>query len=77
MSDIMLSYSRKDQEKMEQIRDTLRNDNLTVWTDEFLEPGSSNWLKEIEEAIHDSKMVVVVWSPASNESVWVQRELIH
>jgi len=43
--DIFISYSRRDTERMQQIRDGLRAAGLTMWTDEGIEPGTQSWKK--------------------------------
>lgn len=73
--DAFISYSRKDQEILDQLRDDLRIAGLSVWTDEFLEPGTPIWEAEIESAIKDSSCLIVILSPDSYSSVWVRREI--
>jgi len=74
---VFLSYSRKDTALMQRIRDDLRAHQITVWTDEALTPGTDSWNREIEEAIHETKCVVVILSPDSKQSEWVSRELAY
>lgn len=72
---IFLSYSRADSDLMGQVRDGLRTAGLTVWTDETLTPGTPSWKKSIEKAIEDAGALVVLLSPDSKNSEWVEREL--
>lgn len=73
--DAFLSYSRKDVVKMERVRDALRADGLIIWTDEYLEPGTSAWQRSIEQAIRESKSLIVLLSPDAKDSDWVLREI--
>lgn len=70
-----MSYSRKDTSIMRRVRDKLVQDGISVWTDEQLNPGTSSWKNAIESAVRDSDGVVVLMSPDSNQSEWVEREL--
>lgn len=73
--DIFISYSRRDSERMGQVRDTLRGSGLEVWTDEGIEPGTESWKGSISGAIMGCKALVVLFSPDATQSTWVNREL--
>lgn len=73
--DIFISYSRRDNDRMGQVRDTLRESGLEVWTDEGIEPGTESWKGSISTAIKGCKAVVVLFSPDATLSTWVNREL--
>lgn len=73
--DIFISYSRRDTERMGQVRDTLRGSGLEVWTDEGIEPGTESWKGSISSAITGCKALVVLFSPDATQSTWVNREL--
>lgn len=75
--DVFLSYNRADKFAMAQVREALREDGLSVWTDDGLEPGTPNWQSAISEAIRQSKIFLVLLSPNSKESVWVNNEIIY
>lgn len=72
---IFLSYSRKDVQFMAVVRDHLRSQQLQVWTDESLQPGTPDWERAIEQKISTAGCVVVILSPDSRNSEWVSREL--
>jgi len=72
---IFLSYSRKDTDVMQRVRDDLRAAGLTVWTDEELTPGTPSWKSSIERAIENSACLVVLMSPDAKGSQWIEREL--
>jgi hypothetical protein len=73
--DIFLSYSRQDTDLMRRLRDDLRATGLTVWTDEGIEPGSPSWKIVIEDAIRDTRCLIVIFSPGAKASRWVRAEL--
>jgi formylglycine-generating enzyme required for sulfatase activity len=73
--DIFLSYSRRDNDIMQRIRDHLREAGFAVWTDEGIETGTRSWKRAIEEAIRSAECVVCIFSPDANQSEWVRAEL--
>lgn len=73
--DVFLSYSRRDRDKMRVIHDGLVANNLTVWSDEALEPGSPSWRRDVQTAIEGASCVVAILSPDAKESEWVNEEL--
>lgn len=75
MSHIFLSYSRKDTDFMIRLRGHLRANAFEVWTDDRLEPGTPDWVRAIEQAIRESRCMVVILSPDAKESLWVGREI--
>lgn len=75
MADVFLSYSRRDIEFMRRVRKHLEDAGIVVWTDEKLDPGTPAWTKSIEREIRLSRLLVVILSPDSAESIWVEREL--
>ena len=75
MSDIFLSYSHRDMDDMERVRDTLRAGGLAVWTDENLTPGSRNWQNAVQGAIYGAHALAVILTPISQRAVWVEREI--
>jgi hypothetical protein len=74
MSQIFLSYSRKDHRLMTVVKTALVGAGLTVWTDEKLEPGTPVWQRSIESEIQAASCMVVLLSPAAKDSFWVLAE---
>jgi CheY-like chemotaxis protein len=72
---IFLSYCREDNSVMTQVRDYLNRNQLTVWTDEGIKPGTASWKLAIEDAIKKADCVVVVLSPDAYNSKWVRAEM--
>jgi hypothetical protein len=75
MSHIFISYSRNDADIMHRLRDALKAQGCTTWTDEDLRRGVDDWQKEIESAIESAHCLVVVLSSSAKNSPWVRREL--
>jgi TolB protein len=71
-----VSYSRADIEHQRRIVAELRKRGVNAWVDtENLIPGSPAWEREIERSIRGASGVIVLLSPAANDSQWVRREL--
>lgn len=73
--EVFLSYSRKDIELMRQVRETLQDAMLRVWSDEVLEVGTPSWLNAIQKAIENAGCLVGILSPDAKASEWVREEL--
>jgi hypothetical protein len=73
MSDVFVSYSRKDREYVTKIVDVLETRGWSVWWDPTIRPGQY-YDDVIESALTDAKCVVVVWSKNSVGSKWVRTE---
>ncbi|MCC6614713.1 MAG: toll/interleukin-1 receptor domain-containing protein [Anaerolineae bacterium] len=74
-NDVFISYSRRNAEIMRRIRADLRSSGMSVWTDENLQPGTSSWRRAVEAAIRGARCMVVIMTPDSKESEWVEREV--
>lgn len=68
MSQVFLSYSRKDLEFVEKLAGDLKKSGFEVWYDLSGLAGGAHWRREIETAIKNSQYIVVVLSPDSVES---------
>jgi hypothetical protein len=73
--DVFISYGREDAALMQQVEKALLDAGLTIWTDRGIAPGSPSWKAAIEQAILDTRCIVVLFSPDSSESRWVRAEL--
>ena len=73
MADIFISYSRKDREKIAKLAAALEAEGYSVWWDQRIEAGS-RFSNDIEKEINDASNVIVAWSRASVESMWVADE---
>jgi adenylate cyclase len=70
---IFLSYARDDVEAAKQLAGCISEAGHEVWWDRHLH-GGSRFAAEIDKALKNSQAVVVLWSPNSIESAWVQDE---
>lgn len=75
MSHVFISYSHRDTDIMRAIKQRLIDEGLDVWTDENLAWGTPSWVKAVEKAIRQAGAMVVLLSPDSNISTWVDREI--
>ena len=63
-ADIFISYAREDRPRVGPLAQLLEAEGWSVWWDHDLLPGQQ-WHKVIEEALHASQCVIVVWTKAS------------
>lgn len=73
MSDVFISYARKNRDHVRQIADGLTADGYSLWWDTALQ-ASDNYAIKIEKALEATKSVVVCWSEQAKESLWVRAE---
>ena len=75
MNDIFLSYSSKDRERVQQLRDALVDRGLTVFWDLEV-PAGIDWDTWIRQQLNESGCAVVVWSLNSVGSDNVRHEAV-
>jgi len=73
MHDIFISYAKEDNIQAEQLAEALKAKGFDVWYDINI-PTGTTFDNVIEEALDDTKCVVVLWSEHSIESEWVKVE---
>jgi hypothetical protein len=73
MSDIFLSYSSSDRARAALLARALETRGWSVWWDRTIPPGRE-YDEVIEEALAETRCVVVLWSKASAASSWVKNE---
>ncbi len=73
MARIFLSYAREDDAWAERIAVSLEQAGHDVWWDREISAGSS-FSNEIDSALQDAELVVVLWSQHSIRSNWVRDE---
>ncbi len=71
--DVFLSYKREDRDRVEHIKAALEDLNLSTWHDRHLRPGQ-HYPSELEERLHEAKIVLVHWSTPASRSPWVLHE---
>lgn len=73
MARIFLSYARDDSAWAERIAAALEEAGHDVWWDREISAGAS-FSNEIDDALSDSELIVVLWSKNSIKSDWVRDE---
>ena len=73
MANVFLSYAREDEAAAKQLAEGIRGAGHEVWWDRHIQ-GGSRFSTEIDRALKSAEAVVVLWSPASVDSAWVQDE---
>ncbi|MEO8657250.1 MAG: SUMF1/EgtB/PvdO family nonheme iron enzyme [Bryobacteraceae bacterium] len=73
MSDIFISYARKDRDRARRLVEVFEAEGWSVWWDHTLLAGEQ-WSDVIEEALDAASCVVVLWSAESKKSHWVKTE---
>lgn len=74
MSHIFISYSRQDQDYVTQLAQVLESHRLPVGLDDRINYGNE-WPREIQRHLDACLAFVLVMSPRSRESTWVNNEL--
>jgi formylglycine-generating enzyme required for sulfatase activity len=74
MSHVFISYSRKNSDYARKLADRLLTLGFDVWIDDRIDYGE-DWWRAIVRAIKACSAFVVLMSPDSGESRWVQREV--
>ncbi|MEL6407024.1 MAG: toll/interleukin-1 receptor domain-containing protein [Chloroflexota bacterium] len=75
MSQIFISYSRKDSDCVYKVKDELDENNFSAWIDLEAVQITSDWLAEIEKAIEESVVFMLFWSANAKDSDYVQHEI--
>ncbi|WP_317928605.1 TIR domain-containing protein [Halioxenophilus sp. WMMB6] len=65
MTDVFISYSRKDSDMVERIRDSLKRHGLDVWIDQEDIGTGARWDQQIEAGIQTADKILVILSSAS------------
>ncbi len=73
MSNVFLSYARDDVDTAKRLAEIIAQAGHEVWWDRHIQ-GGSRFTNEIDRALKEAEAVVVLWSPASVQSAWVQDE---
>jgi TIR domain len=73
MTDIFLSYSHEDRERVRAIVAQLEAQGWSVWWDRRLIPGQ-HWEGQLRDELKNCRAVVVIWTRNSVRSAWVHLE---
>lgn len=72
--DVFISYSHRDTDEKDRIREHLTEVGFEVWTDDLIEEGR-DWAEVVAESIKSSGCVVALLTEDAADSKWVGREL--
>ncbi|MEG4484345.1 TIR domain-containing protein [Microcoleus sp. D2_18a_B4] len=75
MTQVFISYSERDRETMEKIRNSLRRESLTVWTNTTDIQTGEDFQSAIDRGIEQTDNLVYLLSPDSVESEYVRKEI--
>ncbi len=75
MGHIFISYSRKDQNYANDLAESLRKQGFDVWIDDRIDYGE-RWWQTIVSAIRDCDVFIIIMTPDSEDSKWVEREIL-
>lgn len=75
MSHIFISYSSENREYAFNLKNKLQDEGFDVWIDNENLSASDNWWNAITNAIKNASAFIVIMTPASFASKWVQREV--
>ncbi|HEV8714726.1 MAG TPA: TIR domain-containing protein [Candidatus Binatia bacterium] len=73
--DVFISHASKDDSFVANLRQALKTHRIPVWVDSRNLRGGDKLAPEIEQAIEQARQVIVVLSPDTINSPWVQREV--
>ena len=74
MADVFISYSQKRRELTENLAAALQGFGYEVWWDRSSLEGGQRFDDEIRHALDEAGAVIVVWTPESATSRYVQME---
>src|SRR5512138_422067 len=77
MEKIFISYSRKDKDFARRLAGDLEKAGYDVWWDLTDLRGGDDWPRAIPAAIEGSDKFIIVLSPDSVVSDWVEKEYTH
>lgn len=75
MHDVFISYSTKDIQRAEAIRNVLEDNGISCWMAPRDIPAGSNYSREIPVAIRTCQVFLLILSNYAQESPWVLKEL--
>lgn len=73
-SHVFLSYAREDRRRVQQLAEQLAARGFRVWLDEQI-GGGEKWAAQLHQAIRTSRVFLLLVSPASMHSHYVENEL--
>lgn len=74
MSRVFISYSHQDSDYAHRLRDALKQRGFDVWIDDQIDYGT-RWTQVIQDHLDACAALVLIMTPRSLASGWVQNEL--
>lgn len=75
MSHIFISYSKYDHLQARHLAEVIRNSGFDVWIDDHIDYGHQ-WWQKIVEGINNCAVFVILMTPNSEKSEWIEREIL-
>lgn len=75
MNQIFISYSHTDKEYAHKLHQYLIERDFRAWIDDKIDYGS-RWQKQVEKQLRECDVFILIMSPDSEKSDWVQNELL-
>ena len=75
MTQVFISYADEDRETMQKIRNSLRRESITVWTNKTDIQTGESFEEAIKRGIEQADNIVFLLSPESLKSAYCQQEL--
>jgi hypothetical protein len=75
--DAFLSYSNLDVEWAEALEKDLLARDVKVWRDKTRLTAGNDWNRDLQEAIRNSRHLIVLWTGHAQQSQWVTNEMTH
>lgn len=72
---VFISYSSKDREFVRRITEELERMGVGYWKAPEMIPAGSSYAREIPLAIQNCDVFLLVLSPTSQDSIWVEKEI--
>jgi hypothetical protein len=72
--DVFISYSQQDESSARKLAEALKSKGFSAWTDTEIRPGKK-WADQIEKALRQSKVFLLLISPDFLTSSWTNFEL--
>ena len=69
---VFISYSRQDQTYVQELAEYLEGEGITVWVDARIDHGD-RWWQTIVNNISNCAAMLVVMTPDSEKTKWVER----
>lgn len=75
MAYIFISYSRHDRQDAQNIAELIRDSGFDIWFDDHIDYGH-RWWQTVVDGINNCAAFVVLMSPNSEQSEWIEREVL-